>query len=167
MDYPPKVLQRVRKIAIATAAGLPIAVGAASQATITISFAAVLSDVANLRHTRIRASVFASSLTTDAGGATFINVESANIQAGAAQQVVQPCFTGSALGAYNAAALQGSITWDTDDLVQLGLTTPNAVQIVIVVNNSDAGAHNVTGATATVLVEATQYADRYLGGTEP
>lgn len=166
MDYPPKVLSRIRKIAQATAASLPITVANAAQASITIPFTGCLSDLRNLSHTRVRVSVFASVLTTDAGGATFVNIESANIQTGS-QQVVAPCFTGSALGAYNAAALQGSLEYDTDDLLELGLAAPSAIQIVIVVNNSDSSGHQVTGATATILIEATQYADRYLGGNAP
>lgn len=163
-DYPPKVLSRVRKIAQGTAVGLPIAIGAASQATVTIPFGGVLADITKLSHTLIRVSVLATVLSTDAGGATFINIESSNIQSGAGTQVVQPCFTGSALGAYNGAALQGSMQWQTDDLLELNLTPPNSASIVIIANNSDSAGHNITGATATVLVEATQYADRYLGG---
>lgn len=155
-----KILQKYRFIGQGTAAGLPITVNATSQASITIPLAGLLAGISSLRHTRIKVSVLASVLTTDSGGQTFINIESANLQS-ASQQVVQPCFTGSALGAYNAAALQGSVEWDTDDLQQLAEAAPTNMQIVIVVNNSDSSNHNVTGATATLLVEATQYADAH------
>lgn len=166
MTYPPPVLSRVRKLAIAAAASLPITVNATSQATVTITFSGALKDVSSLSHTRIRVSVYSSTLTTDSGGQTFINIESANLQAGSAQQVVQPCFTGSALGAFNAAALQGSLEFDVDDLLQAGLATPNNAVIVIVVNNSDSSNHNITAASATVLIEATQYADAYRGSVD-
>jgi hypothetical protein len=160
------VLSRVRKLALATAAGLPVTVGSAAQATLTLTFAGCLSDVSSLTHTRIRVSVYSTTLATDAGGQTFINIESANLQAGSAKQVVQPCFTGSALGALNAAALQGSLEFDTDDLSQAGLAAPANVIIAIVANNSDSSGHNVTSASATVCIEATQYADAYRGSVE-
>lgn len=155
-DLQQKVLQKYRYIAQGTAASLPLTVNATSQLGITIPFAGVLSNVTYLTHTRIRVSVLSSVLTTDSGGQTFINIESANLQTNS-QQVVQPCFTGSALGAFNNAALQGTMEWDTDDLQGLGITAPTGCNIGITVNNSDSSNHNVTGATATILVEATQY----------
>jgi hypothetical protein len=163
-EYPPKVLQRSRKIATATASGLPVTVGSASQATITIPFTGVLSDLTQL-HSRIKVSMFNSKLTTDAGGATFINIESANIQDGS-QRVSQPLFTGSALGAYNGAALQGALDYDTDDFTGSLGAPPSAIFVVIVVNNSDSSGHQVTGATASIAIEGTQYDDLFLA-TEP
>ena len=161
-EYPPSVLSRVRRTAVGTAAGLPITVNASSQATVTIPLASCLEDLSSLSHTRVRARVYSTTLSTDAGGAVFIGIESANLQTGS-QQVVQPCTTGSALGAYNAAALQGELEFDTDDS-PISSNPPSALQLVIVVNNTDSGAgHQVTGATATVIIEATQYQDQYIG----
>lgn len=161
-EFPPKVLSRWRRTAVGTAAGLPISIGASAQATVTIPIASCLEDISSLSHTRVRAKVYATTLTSDAGGELFLGIESANLQTGS-QQVVQPCTTGSALGAYNAAALQGQLEFDTDDL-PIQATPPSALQLVIVVNNTDSGgAHSVTGASATVEIEATQYADQYIG----
>lgn len=161
-DYPPKVLSRFRRTASGTAAGLPITVTKSLQATITIPISSCLEDITPLSHTRVRVTLYSTTLTSDSGGAPFIGIQSANLQTGS-QQVVQPCSTGSSLGAYNGAALQGFLEFDTDDLPIL-TAQPSAVQLVIVVSNTDSGSdHQVTAATATVAIEATQYADQYIG----
>ena len=158
-DYPPAVLQRGRKVGSATAAGLPITVSAGALASITIPFTNIVSDLQS-SHTRIRASVLGCSLTTDSGGTTKINIQSANLQNGDGT-VAAPLNTGSSLGAYNGAVLNGSLEWDTDDISQLSHAQIADLKIILVVLNTDAGGHNVTDATAVLLIESTQYADLY------
>lgn len=157
MDYPPIVLSRWRKTATATAASLPATIAHGNVGLLTVTFASVLKDVAAMSHTWVRVSVFASSLATDAGGAPFIGVQSVNMTTNGAT-VGQPLYTGSSQGLFNGSSLQGSLVFDTDDLP----TAPTGVVISAIVNNSDSVDHQVTGFTATVLIEATQYADSYL-----
>lgn len=161
-DFPPRVLSRWRRTATGTAAGLPITVNASSQATVTIPLSSCLEDITPMSHTQVRCRVYSTTLTSDAGGAPFIGIQSANLQTGS-QQVVQPCSTGSSLGAYNGAALAGELEFNTDDL-PIASNPPSALQLVIVVSNTDSGGgHTVTGATATCVIEATQYADQFIG----
>lgn len=162
MEYPPPVLARFRRIGQGSAAGLPIAVAAGTVVAISLPFAGLITDLAALSHTRIRASIYGSTLTTDAGGQPFILLQTGTIQT-ASLNVAAPLYSGSSLGVFHNATLSGSLEFDSDDLLAgpVAVSPPTGVTVVLVVKNSDVGAHNVTAATVNVLVEATQYAGTY------
>lgn len=160
MEYPPKILSRSRRVAAATASGLPIAVAAGAIVTVTIAFSGATTDLNRQSHTRIRISVLGSAgLASDS--AANITIQTANIQT-ASGNISQPLNTGSSLGSFDSSVLSGYMEYDTDDLPAITATQPTGFSIIIVVKNSDASGHNVTAATCYALIEATQYADAYL-----
>lgn len=157
MPYPPEVLQRSRRIGSGTAGGLPVVVGAGAAVMITATVDdLVASEEAPLpANTRVRLWVLGCTLTTDAGGSPFLQVQNANLQTGGGA-ISTPLNTGSPLGLLNGAALAGELNFDSNDAAALGVPAENG-QVLILVKNPDAAGHNVTAFSVTLGVETVQY----------
>lgn len=155
-----KVLIRSRRVTSSTLATLPTSIAAGAVTAFTLSFpnaiaASAGADGALPNNTRVRVSMLGSTITTDTGGAPFLQVQSAQIQTDSGA-ICQPLSTGSPLGLANGAALGGEMIFDSNDLQYIGGTAPS-VSIIIAIKNSDVGAHSLNAFSAAIVVETVQY----------
>ena len=154
-----KLLQQFRNQGSATAAGLPLTVTAGGvlsvTATVTNLFLGASAAGRLPQNTRARLLVLGSQFAADAGGQPFLQLQACQIQV-AGGVLSAPLNSGSPLGLFHNAAVQGLLEFDSRDLDKLGLTVANA-SVVVVVKNPDVADHTITAMTVTLAAVTSQY----------
>lgn len=155
----PRVLMRSRRAASATSSGLPTTVPAGGVVAFTITFSQLIATAAGVavlpQNTRVRVGMLGATLTTDAGGAPFLQLQSAQLQT-ASGAIAAPLSSGSPLGLANGATLGGVMEFDSNDLQYLSTQVAANVSLVLQIKNSDSSDHQVTAFAASVYVETEQ-----------
>lgn len=155
-----KILQRSRYVASASLSAA-VTVNASSTNSAITTLSSAISKLP--QNSIVRASLLASAMQTDAGGAAFLSIQNAALVADSGA-VSGPAFTGSPLGLANGARFQGELRFhDTD--------CPDAtfgIQLQVLVKNADTVAHNVTTLNITLEIEivtfdAPVYAENLVG----
>ena len=156
----PRVLMRSRRAMQATLSTLPTSIAGGAVTAFTLTFTNLIAGAASgaaalPNNTRVRVGMLGSTITTDAGGVPFLQIQSAQLQTDAGA-ICQPLSTGSPLGLANGAALGGELDFDSNDLQYLGGSAVS-VSIILTIKNSDSGAHSLNAFTAALFVETVQY----------